>query len=251
MSTPADQLTFDDKFMGPWGGQRVWCLSDLPKKFPFMFLKEPITGDGSYRKLYKDAVVVPSCDMPIFILPTNYSFDNLAYSLKRRLIPLEFTDFFTRAGGVDTHFNGCYFPDHWDAEDYAGFDFLVLKGLQLWLDDNRKLSPADLSTGGWKKQFDGKFPHCRKFFEEYMEIWIGADEPATFPGGRVPAADFKRIVDEYALNNGLPKSFTLIQVNKALDEYCKYYPVSCTEKQDRKFFNKKRYKEFFAVIQNT
>lgn len=147
------QLKFDEKFFQSWSGQRIMGISDVPKNFDFEFLKEPSTGTFILKKLFKDEIEIPVSDGPKFIVQTNYSYEITDGGLKRRIMPIEFTDYFTKAGGVDVHFN-CHFPKGWSENDWNNFDTVIIKSVSMWLKLNRKLKSAQLTETGWEKQFE-------------------------------------------------------------------------------------------------
>jgi len=142
-SIPGTQVRYDEKFMQSWNGERIFCISDPDKKFDFIFLKEPSSGPGIVKKLFKDEFTVPVEDMPKFIIPTNYSFEVKDGGLRRRIIYIEFTDFFTKAGGVDVHF-GCHFPKGWVLDDWTGFDNMIAGCIRDWLAGGLQLNTTVL-----------------------------------------------------------------------------------------------------------
>lgn len=169
------QITFDEKFFQLWGGQRIMGISDVPKNFDFEFLKEPSSGTFTLKKLFKDEIIIPVADGPKFIVQTNYSYEITDGGLKRRIIPIEFTDFFTKAGGVDVHF-GKHFPKGWSENDWNNFDTIIIDSVQTWLKSNRKIQSVQLTTSGWEKQFEhthGK--NIADFIRENFDKWVKED----------------------------------------------------------------------------
>jgi hypothetical protein len=215
-SLPGEQVRYDAAFMQSWDGQRIFCISDAPKNFNFIFLKELSTGTGIHKKLWKDERVVPVTEMPKMVVLTNYSYEVKDGGLRRRIIPLEFTDFFTKCGGVDVHF-GCHFPNGWTAEDWIGFDNLVATSIKLWLSGRMKLSNQSLSETGWLKQFDQSYmPITRQFIEENWDGWIAAE--SSF----VSNNDFNAAYEMFLKENNVGKQFSLssTKMNKALSDWC-------------------------------
>jgi hypothetical protein len=169
---PGAQVKFDEKFFQSWNHERIFCISDLPKNFDFIFLKEPSSGDIVLKKLYKDEVIVPCKDAPKFLLQTNYGIDIKDGGMKRRIKQIEFTDHFTNCGGVDIHFGGM-FPDDWNKEDWIGYDNFIDHCLQVWFKSGRKIEKRELSEGGWLKQFDQTYGSLtRQFIEERWDEWV-------------------------------------------------------------------------------
>lgn len=212
-SLPGEQVRYDAAFMQSWDGQRLFCISDAPKNFNFIFLKELSTGSGIWKKLWKDEIVVSVNDMPKMIVLTNYSYEVKDGGLRRRIIPLEFTDFFTKCGGVDVHFK-CHFPNGWTAEDWTGYDNLIATSIQTWLSGRMKLSNQSLSEGGWLKQFDQSYmPITRQFIEENFEDWTTRQF--------VTNNDFNTQYSAFLQDNNVAKTFSLSsqKMNRALNDW--------------------------------
>ena len=87
------------------------------------------------KKLFKNEVEIPNVEMPKFLIQTNFSYEISDGGLKRRIKQIEFTDYFSKCGGVDIHFNA-HFPKDWNAEDWAGFDNIMASSIQLFLKNN-------------------------------------------------------------------------------------------------------------------
>lgn len=214
VSKAGSQTKFDEKFFQVWKGERVFAISDVPKHFDFAFLKEPATGSGVLKKLFKDEEVIPVEDMPKFMVQTNFSYEISDGGLKRRIIPIEFTDFFTQAGGIDVHF-GCHFPLGWDEHDWAGYDGTIISSIQAWLRGGRKIRPGQLTETGWKKQFEHTYGTV------ITEI-IAANIDYWKRKGFVSNEDFRKDLDGYYVENGVQKQFqpSSKKLSSALTEYC-------------------------------
>lgn len=213
-SIPGSQVKYDEKFLQSWNRERIFCVSDVPKKFDFSFLKELSTGAGLLKKLFKDEVAVSVADMPKFIIGTNYSYEVSDGGLKRRLIPVEFTDHFTRCGGVDVHF-GIHFPNGWDLKDWTGYDNMIANCIREWLSGGLKLYPPALTEGGWHKQFEQTWGQvCTGIIEEFFEAWKKSVWITT--------TDFKKNIDEYFRENNTPISYrpSMQRINAAIKEWC-------------------------------
>lgn len=166
------QVSYDEKFFQSWSGQKIMGISDVPKNFRFEFLKEPSTGEFTHKKLYRDERVIPVEDGPKFIIHTNFSYEITDGGLKRRIIPIEFTDFFTKAGGVDAHF-GVHFPSGWTEEDWNKFDTFIIGCVQKWLNSGLKLKSVPLSETGYEKQFEHTYgKHLTEFINDNFDTWV-------------------------------------------------------------------------------
>ena len=212
-SKPGSQTKFDEKFFQSWNGQRIFCISDVPKNFDFSFLKEPSTGSFIWKKLFKDEVEVSNDEAPKFIVQTNFSYEVLDGGLKRRIIPIEFTNFFTIVGGLDVHFN-CHFPKGWSIEDWAGFDNFIAESVQEWLKCGKKLKAPELTQGGWLKQFEQTFGSIiYNFLESNFNHWCERVE--------ISNDTFKSYLESYYLENNTPKQYqpSTQRINAAIKEY--------------------------------
>lgn len=213
-SIPGALVKYDEKFLQAWDYERVLAISDAPKKFEFTFLKEMTTGTGKVKKLFKNEVTIPVELMPKFIVSTQFSYEVTDGGLRRRIIPLEFTDFFTKSGGVDVYFKK-HFPQGWSAADWAGYDFFIAGCVQTWLRNGLKLSDASLSTTGKQKQFEQTYGRSLyEFFSDHIEEWVET--------GRVEINKFRQSWAEFCAENDIPKTFqpSTQKINNALSEFC-------------------------------
>jgi len=237
-SKPGEQVSFDERFLQSWNGQRVFCISDAPKHFNFLFLKDLSTGDGLSKKLFKNEAIIPCAEMPKIIVNTNYSFEITDGGLKRRIIPIEFTDHFTKCGGVDVHF-GCHFPKGWTEEDWSGFDNFLHGAVQKWLAGGLKLTASILTVGGWQKQFEQTYGHViTAIITEHFDAWCAK--------GFVPNEAFKVNLESYYTENDTPQKFrpSSHKINDALAEWSKRnnikYSFNVTQRGDNGFPTKGR-----------
>ena len=155
--------------------------------------------------------------MPKFIIQSNFSYDVSDGGLKRRIIPIEFTDFFTKCGGVDVHF-GCHFPKGWTGDDWAGFDNYIASCIQKWLAAGMKLFPIALTEGGWQKQFEQTWGHiCNELIEEYHENWWMSEF--------VKNDDFRQQIDNWCRENNTPMTYrpSMQKLNGAIQEWAKHH----------------------------
>lgn len=215
-SIPGSQISYDAKFMQSWNRERLFVISDVPKKFDYMFLKEPSTGSAILKKLFKDEVVISVEDMCKFIVNTNYSFEVTDGGLRRRLIPIEFTDFFTRCGGVDVHF-GCHFPKGWELTDWTGYDNFIAQCVQDWLAGGLKLYAPVLTESGWHKQFEQTWGQVvTSIIEELLEGWQAKEW--------VSNQQFKDDIDLFFKENNTPINYrpSMIRILDAIKEWCQH-----------------------------
>lgn len=220
VSKPGTQVKYDEKFMQSWNGQKIMSISDVPKNFNFGFLKELSGGTGLMKKLFKDEAPIQSKDMPKFLISSNFSIEITDGGLKRRIKIIEFTDFFTRCGGIDVHF-GVHFPNEWDADDWAGFDTLMAHAVQKWLLGNRKIGSASLSESGWAKQFEQTWGQViYHFIKENWNEWVRSVW--------VSNTMFDTSLEKYYAENKIPKMYqpSTIKINSAIKDYCTHADIA-------------------------
>lgn len=217
-----EQIQYNEKFLQAWNEERIFFIADAPKKFNFLFLKELSTGYGIVKKLYKNEQSLSPNDMPKILVNTNYSYDVSDGGLKRRILPLEFTDFFTKCGGVDVHFK-CMFPTStgpggWDAGDWSGFDHYIALCLRDYFQANGRILPSELSDSGWEKQFHQNFSEATaKFIEDNITQWR-ADK---FTDNDT----FSKAYSEFCSVNHVHYKASSMMLNRALESYCDKYGI--------------------------
>lgn len=213
------QVQMNEKFLQSWRFQRIMFLADVPKRFDFSFLKEISTGHGTLKRLFKDEISIPPEEMPKLLINTNFSFDATDGGLKRRIIPIEFTEFFTACGGVDVHF-GCMFPNGWTEQDYIGYDHFISLCLTAYFKSDGKLRATELSEGGWIKQFQQRFGEFTyNFIKEGLIDWTVEKE--------ISVTKFNYQYEDFVRINNIAKKFELsaIMMNRAIEEYCHRYDI--------------------------
>jgi hypothetical protein len=213
-SKPAEAVKYDATLLQTWNGQKVFVLSDAPKGFNFGFFKEYNSGEASIKKLYKDERNVAVEDMPKILVTTNFSVNIDDGGLMRRIRQLEFTNFFTQAGGVDVHY-GCMFPQGWAEKDWIGYDYLIAECIQQWLIGGCKLPIPTMSEGGWEKMFFQNYRSVAQFIVDNFDRWTVAKH--------VSISDFNRDIQDYYAENNVAKQYQLSsqKVNQAIAEYAK------------------------------
>ncbi|WPU91829.1 hypothetical protein SNE25_21155 [Mucilaginibacter sabulilitoris] len=217
-------------FFQSWNGQRIFGISDVPKNFDFAFLKEPATGSFIWKKLFKDEVEVDNKYAPKFMVQTNFSYENSDGGLMRRIIPLEFTNFFTACGGLDVYFNA-HFPKGWDDMDYAGFDSLIATSIQEWLKAGRKLTATELTETGWMKQWEQTYGHATSFILNSWESWTTT--------GFITNEEFKKTMESFYNENHVQKTYwpSSAKLNQAIKAYCEHHNVSYIYDKKIRFVN--------------
>lgn len=216
ISKPALQTKFDEKFFQIWDGQKVFGVSDLPKNFDFACFKEPATGSFIHKKLFVDEKVIEVQEAPKFIMQTNYSYTDTDGGLIRRIIPLEFTDFFTNCGGIDVHF-GIHFPKGWQQADYAGYDNYIADCIRLWIQEGLKLTPTELTQEGWMKKFELNYGKTAAGFIQDKFLDLVAD-------GKIANKTIRELIHAYHTENRINARYEVSYetVCRALKTYCNH-----------------------------
>ena len=221
LNKPGKNVKFDDTLLRTWKGQRILSLNDLDKKFDFLGLKELSSGEGEVGKKFVQEVTISNNDMPKFICNTNFSFDPSQPGLKRRLIALEFTQFFTLQGGVDAYF-GKDFPGDkasshdWTEQDWIGFDWILMYSIWSFIKNGCKLVQPALTDGGWVKQFEQRFGKpTLLFIRENILEWLSLVDVKI-------NETFNIQYENFCKENNIGKEYRLssIKMNEALEEYC-------------------------------
>lgn len=203
----------DEKFFQMWTGQRILALSDLPDNFDFSPLKEASTGSILHKRLFHDEKEIPVEETPKFVCQTNYSVDIKDGGLKRRVKFLEFSDFFTKEGGIDAHY-GKHFPNDWTKEDWLGFDNIIARSIQRWISNGLKIKDNPITATGWSKKFKHTYgPTIYGIIETNWKEWCSMS--------KVNNEHFKKCINDYYSENNISKKYevTMHRLNKALKEY--------------------------------
>ena len=234
------QIKTDNTYFQAWNGSRLMVVSDIPKKFDFEKLKNIFSNSATIKKLYKNEVTLAIQYLPKNVFDTNYSFDIADGGVKRRLRFVEFSDFFTRSGGVAAHFDGKRFPregmeDDWEDEDWSGYYNYMVNCIVAYLKDPI-LRNVKMTESGWKKQF------CVNHGENTFEFIEENIESFKFRH-TIPQSDFQRIYDDFCSANGISIKYkkSAQKMNDALEEYCSHYKI---------FFEKGKNKTVNGVTTN-
>jgi len=226
----------DERFLQAWNGERVLSIDDVPKGFDYTSLKDMSSGSAIIKKLYKDEMVVACEDMCKFIVQSNYGIDKADGGIERRIRQIEFTDFFTKAQGVNTHY-GIQFPEGWDENDWIGYDNFIAQCVRKWLAAGLVLEKVELTIGGKLKEFDGTYGReLRLFFEENWSEW---------KGNFISNESFKFLLDT-SFGKYQP---SMQKINKALSIFCdsKGYVMDKNAKKDVGM-TQERGKEFLEIF---
>lgn len=214
---PAAVMKLDEQMMQSWRGERVYCFSDLPRKFDFETLKEPINGEGIMKQLHKDVYEIPVYDMPKFGGSTNFSYDDSDNGVGRRIRTIEFTNYFTLRGdgSISREYAGKMFPIDWDENDFSGFDGCVIHFIQEYLRGDCVINKPKMTSGGWVKQFKQMYTYLFEFINEHIEKWVSEGELMT--------REFQNEHESFCKENGIRHTRSYPSINDALKSYCEHY----------------------------
>lgn len=227
-TVPGAAVKFDDRFMNAWDFQRIFFLADIEKRIDWAFLKEIATGEGYVNKKYKGEFTVSVEDMPKILINTNYSFDDVDGGLKRRIIAVEFNEFYTINKGVDS-VHGKLFPKDFNEADWCDFDYTIAECIQQTLKTGGKLEPTELSDTGWDKKFIMNHNETTfEFIKDHFDNWLFK--------GFVSNDDFKRQYIDFANLMDVPDKYRLSseKMNVALKEYCDRHEIEFNKKSRNK-----------------
>jgi hypothetical protein len=135
------------------------------------------------------------------------------------LIPLEFSDFFTREGGLDAYY-GCHFPKGWNDLDWNDFDTFMAESIVAWLKSGHKIKPRALSEDGWKKQFIMNYGEILfEMMQELVPLWIEKKE--------VKPDDLHRAIDDFydQFGTGAKRRHGRKKRYAAIQEWCDHFEI--------------------------
>lgn len=221
---PGEQIKMDESFYQSWTDEKVMVISDLPQHWNFSFVKNMVSNSALQKKLYQDVKRIQAKDLPKLLMLTNFSFEITDGGVKRRLMFIEFSDFFTKSGGVDVYFDDRLFPSDlgdgdWDEDDWIAYDNYMISCLQEYL-KNPKLVNPQMSDSGWIKQFSinhGKM--TRMFISENIDYWV----QKQYVSKKEFDDDYRNFCNENGIQDRYKKS--AMKMNEALEEWCNKYDI--------------------------
>lgn len=215
-STPASMINLNNNLLQSWDGQRIFCLSDMPKGFDIIFFKDIITGNATVNKKYINEYSIDISDMCKLGASSNYSFDDADPGVRRRVRQLEFGDYYTIRGGVKK-VHGKMFPKEWSELDYLHFDNIMIYAIMTYLKSDNIIDKLELTGGGWIKQFEQKYNHLHEFIKFNIDSWISLKQVSN----ELMKYEYKLYTDE----NNIRKPYTVYTINHALQSYCNHHKI--------------------------
>jgi hypothetical protein len=234
------QVETDKNLLQSYNFEKILVLSDVEEKFDYSFFKNFSSNTSAMKKLYQDVIILKRKQMPKLAVLTNYSY-KVTSGLERRIIPLEFSDFFAKIrGGVGKHFK-CMFPGKeredelgdWDEIEWNCFDSIMSMCIQSYLSVG-ELVPNDLSESGWEKQFKQNYTEqTLQFINDNINTWLCAQE------GKVDTKDFNDKYETFCKENHIQLKYQASStlINRALEDYCEYNKIEFLKNQTWKVNN--------------
>lgn len=223
-------VKWDDKFFAVWRPtDRVYFIPDIPKEVDWPFLKNAVENPLVNKK-YDREVSISTTETPKLILNTNYSYKDVDGGLKRRIIPIEFTPYYTINGGVDTVHQGKLFPSkgfegNWSKEDWKGFDDFVIHCIQVNLADEGKLYPTRLSDVSWVKKFINTYGEDNyEFIRDNLPYWLSSEVGGNY--GYVRVTDLQQSYDSYITSLKEKYKLRKGRLMSAIKDYCDRHEIS-------------------------
>lgn len=121
-------------------GTRVVDFNDASRDFDFERLFSALTDDWTVERKNRDAVSIRFEHAPNVVISTNYVLDGQGASFDARVFPIEFAPHYDQHHTpVDEFGHRLFFA--WDADEWAAFDVVMMRCVQLYL--RKGLVPYD------------------------------------------------------------------------------------------------------------
>lgn len=133
---PFQQIEFDTK--------QIW-IDDAAKDFDFESLFNPITNGITFEKKYQGKVHIPFEDSPKFLITTNYMIKGIGKSFERRMIEIEFSEYYNENNTPENEFGYRLFDDWKDTKQWQLFDSFILFCIQYYL-ENGIIEPPKINA---------------------------------------------------------------------------------------------------------
>ncbi|MEP0984942.1 hypothetical protein [Ekhidna sp.] len=101
-------------------GVRLLAIDDTGKQFNFESLFSSITGEFQIEKKYQAKFSLPFKDSPRILITTNYTIFGRGFSFERRIVEIEFSDYYGRNRKPADEFGKDFF-DEWDEHEWNLF----------------------------------------------------------------------------------------------------------------------------------
>ncbi len=106
-------------------GTRLLVIDDTVRQFNFESLFSSVTGAFQIEKKYQDRITIPFEDSPRVLITTNYTVFGRGFSFERRILEVEFSNYYGRARKPANEF-GREFFNEWSVSDWNLFyNFMI------------------------------------------------------------------------------------------------------------------------------
>ena len=113
-------------------GTKLFVIDDASKKFNFEQLFSSITCGIEVEKKYQDRYLLSFEDSPKILITTNYTIFGRGFSFERRIVEIEFSDYYGRNKKPFIEFNSEFFLS-WENNDWNLFYNFMIQCVQLYL----------------------------------------------------------------------------------------------------------------------
>lgn len=117
-------------------GTRLLIIDDANKKLNFENLFSSITNGFQIEKKYQDKYTLSFEDSPKILITTNYTIYGKGYSFDRRIIEVEFSDYYGRTRKPLDDFKKEFF-ESWDNKEWSLFYNFMLRCVQHYLKSDK------------------------------------------------------------------------------------------------------------------
>lgn len=229
----ADGKKQDVTYWQSWNNESVIVLSDIPERYKYTFLKDPIDGDLTYKKLFKDIITIPHKYAPKVTFNSNYGFLCEDGGVKRRARIIELTPYYTELGGVDKEFGG-RFPTHpsqtntvWNEYDWSEFYYTIFDYMSKLIKNDHRIESTSISLTAWAKSFKETYNEVlHNFIQDNIDEFQSAKQFYT--------VQIMNKYKTYCEEAGSRNYFSSTKVNRAIAEYCKAHAIECRNFRDAK-----------------
>jgi hypothetical protein len=200
---------------------RIIFFDDVKKEFDFEGIYPLITGDLSFEKKYKNAVIIPSSESPKILISSNYVVKGGGGNAeKRRKIEYEVSSYFKDVLTPFEKFGHRMFDD-WDMDEWNRFDNFMVELLQFYL-KNGLIEPQSINIDYNRLNLETSID-----FIDFMDRIVKNPIPyLKYDTNDVLVIDKSKLLESF-LNTkpNTAKRITPIIFKKWIDKYCNYYQI--------------------------
>lgn len=106
-------------------GTRLLVIDDTSKQFNFESLFSAVTGGFQIEKKYQDRFTIPFEESPRILITTNYTIFGRGFSFDRRILEIEFSNYYGRNIKPSDEFGSEFFSDWTNVEWNLFYNFMI------------------------------------------------------------------------------------------------------------------------------